>query len=581
MILENREHCRFFRPQFIEKLNFKTTMKRIFELKSLGRISFAMAFCLASVLASAQDPATNEIKAAQQLIYKDKKKAAIEALQNAIKTYPEAAQLYYYLGRAQLLTGDKAGAKASFDKGVTLNGKEPLNYVGLGRILLLEKNAAQAKVQFDKAVSLGKKNVSSINAIAEAYLIDKAYQKDAMAQLQRSKEINEANPETYLLIGDANSLVMGQGGPAASAYERAYETDAKYSPVAEFKLGELFMSTNIQVAEEHYQKSVTADPGFAESQRELGELYYKKKDGVKAAKHYKAYLDLTDSPQPDDRFKYAFFLFMARDYDTANKEFEEQAKKPDVTSLVLKFYAQSLLKSGNLAKCQEIYERYLKHPDTKVDADDFVNYSDLLKKQGKDSLAMNALEKSISIEPNQPEILQTLIKYYFDKKKYPEAERVCRISIKTRKTPSTNDYFNLGRSLIAQKKYPQADSAFAKVIELKPEIVLGYLWAARSKGAQDGDLSDPKAKIEWLAKPYYEKVVEVGETDKDKNKGDLIQAYQYLAGHYLFSQNNIKAKEYLKKILELDPENADAKQAIKDIDAPPQQRAKPKAKTGK
>src|SRR5258706_1720255 len=556
-------------------------MKNLFELmKSHGKVGLTIAFGLITILSSAQDTdikaAQDKIKAAQELYSKDRKKAAIEELQKAITTYPAVAKVYYYLGHTQLLIGDKAAAKASFDKGVATDPKEPLNYVGQGHILMLAKNVAQAKLSFEKAISLGKKNIASFNAIAEAYLVDKNYQKDALAMLERAKGIDENNAQTYLLIGDAHAPVMGQGGMSASAYERAGELDNKLA-IAEFKLGELFMNTNMPVAEKHYKKAVAIDQSFAEAHRELGELYYKKKDGVNAAKHYKAYLELTDSPDKDDRFRYAFFLFMAKDFDNANKEFDEQMKKPDVSSLVLKFYAQSLLKSGNLAKCQEVYEKYLKHPDTKVDADDYNNYSDLLKKQGKDSLAMNALEKSVSIDQNQNDNLQTLIKYYFDKKNYAQCERVCRLSVKVRKTPNPNDYFNLGRSLYFQQMYVNADSVIAKLNEIQPKFVLGFLWAARSKGAQDGDFNDPKAKIEWLAKPPYEKVIEVGEVDKEKNKKEMMEAYRYLVGYNLAKQDFPKGKDLLNKILELDPENVDAKTTIKELNNPqPQQKTKPK-----
>ncbi|HTH55096.1 MAG TPA: tetratricopeptide repeat protein [Cyclobacteriaceae bacterium] len=551
-------------------------MKRLFELKLIGKIGFVIAFCVSCAFAYAQIPGSAEIKSAQQLINQDKKKGAVEALQKAIPANPEAFNLYYYLGRAQLIAGDKAGAKASFDKGAAAALKEPLNYVGQGRMLLMDKKVAEAKALFEKAIGMGKKNTATLNAIAEAYLTDKAYQKEALEMAQRSKSIVDTNPETYLLIGDANAMVMGQGGPAASAYERAYEIDSKCA-TAWYKLGELFMSTSIDQAEKNYNEAVKVDPNFAEAHRELGVLYYKKKDGVNAAKHHKAYLDLTDSPQPDDRFQYAFFLFMAKDFDNANKEFEELAKKPDVSSLVLKFYAQSLLQSKNLPKCQEVYEKYLKHPDTKVDADDYNNYSKLLTQQGKDSLAMNALEMSVSIDQNQNDNLQALIKYYFEKKKYDQCERVCRISIKVRKTPNPNDYFNMGRAQHYQKKYTSADSTWAKLNELQPKFVQGFAWAARTKNSQDGDFSDQKAKIEWLAKPSYEKVIEVGQEDKEKNKKELIEAYRYLVGYYLSKQDFPKGKEMLAKILEVDPENDEVKKTIKELNNPqPQQKPKPK-----
>ncbi|MBS1682487.1 MAG: tetratricopeptide repeat protein [Bacteroidetes bacterium] len=550
-------------------------MKRVIVLmQQLCKVGIATAFCLTFTIVVAQDA---ELKTAHQQINKDKKKLAVETLKKAVSTYPDAANLYYYLGKAQLLNGDRAGAKASFDKGVAIDHKVALNFVGQGYILLLEKNVAGAKEKFDEAIHLGKKDVTTLNAIAEAYLSDKAYQKDAMALLQRSKSLKPENAETQILLGDA-FLLENNGGSCASAYENACYMDPS-NPIPWYKLGELFMrSKNVPVVEEKLLKTISIEPDYALAHRELGEMYYLKKDGANAVKHYKKYLDLTDSPAKDDRFKLAFFYFMAKEYDNANKEFESLRKKPDVSSTTLKFAAQSQLKSGNLAESEKIFEEYLKHPDTKVDADDYANLGELRQQQGKDSLAAVAYEKSISLDRSQNEILQLLIKHYFEQKNYNNAERVCRISIKERKTPSTNDYFNLGRSLIAQKKYNQADSAFAKVIELQPKITLGYLWAARAKTAQDGDLrEDPNAKMEWLAKPYYEELIKVGEPNKDKYKSDLITAYQYMAGYHLFKQENQQGKEFLNKILELDPENADAKQALKEINTPPQSQ-KPRRK---
>jgi len=545
----------------------------------IGKLVLTSALIVLVGVAMAQDTeikVTAEIKAAQDLINKDKKKAAVELLQKATATYPTAANLYFYLGNAQLQNGDQSGAKASYDKGVAANPKEPLNYVGQGRLLILEKKGAQAKPLFDKALGFGKKNTTTINAIAEAYLSDKdkTYQKDAMTLLQRSKDLKEDNFTTQILLGDGY-FNDKMGGPCATAYERAAEIDPK-SGIPGFKLAYLFSGANdLEQVEKNLKQSITSDPEFALSHRELGELYYKKKDGANAVKHYKTYLDLSDNPDKDGRFKYAFFLFLAKEYDKANKEFEELSKKSDVSATTLKFYAQSLLKARKLAESQEIFEKYMKHSQTKVEADDMSNYGDLLQAQGKDSLAANAYEQSLNLDTNQPDIIKTLTDYYFSKvKKYNQAERICRKAIKIRKTPQTVDYFTLGRSLYIQKKYIQADSAFAKVIELQPKATFGYNWAARSKHAQDEELKDA------LAKPYYEKVIEFGSAAPDKNKNDLIAAYQYLGSYYLTKSDNKTAKENYEKALALGPEGAaleSINEAIKFINTPPQQQ-RPKKK---
>lgn len=535
----------------------------------------AMALLFLSATAIYAQDADTEIKNARKLLDQDKRKSAVAALQKAITTYPEAAQLYYYLGHAQILNNDLAGAKASFEKGTTVDPKEPLNYVGLGHLLILKKNVAEAKVEFEKAIKLGKKNIASFNAIAEAYLTDKAYEKEAMPLLQRAKELKTDNnaelAHTYVLLGDAYRYEMN-GGSAASSYEHASELNPT-SGLPWFKLGELFVPSDITISEEKYLSAVKTDPNFAFAHRELGELYYKKKDGVKAAKHYETYLNLTDSPDKDDRFKFAFFLFSAKDYARANKEFEALSKKSDVSSKTLKYYAQSQLRAGDLSESQRVFELYMKHPDTKVDDDDYNAYAELLNKQGKDSLAIIALEKGIEINPNQPDVLKDLIDYYSKGKKNDQVERVCRIAIKTRKQPYAQDYLTLGKALYYQDKYVSADSAFAQLMELQPKYVPGFTWAARSKQEQDKELKDA------LAKPYYEKVIEIGEADKERSKNDLVSAYQYMGSYSLTKSDFKTGKEYFEKALELKPDDENSKKAVKTIeDLQRQAAAKPKKK---
>jgi len=556
--LENPVHCIFFKAE-VQLLNTLRLMKKFLALRlRLSQAGLCLGLWAVGVGAFAQDA---EIKKSESLINEDKKLQAVDVLQKAVAQYPQAANLYYYLGHSQLLTGDQAGAKNSFDKGVETNPKEPLNYVGLGRILLLEKKVDQAKPLFDKALSLGKKSVVNLQAIAEAEILDKTLSKNAFTLLQKAKELEPNNSRTYLLLSDYY-LSENNGGATASAQEDAAAIDPSNAKPW-FKHAMLFKrSKNMAVVEEDLNKALKIDPNFALAHKELGELYYLKKDGVNAAKHYKSYLDLTDSPEKDDRFRYAFFLFMAKDYAGANQEFKNLSQKSDVSSTTLKFYAQSLLKQGDLAGSQKVFEQYMSNPQTKLEADDYSNYAELLQQQHKDSLAAIAFHQSLAMDKDQPEILQTLMDYYFKSKKYDQCASVSREAIKIRKKPYANDYFVLGRALYLSKKYTQSDSAFAKLIELQPKLTLGYLWAARSKTEQDEELKD------GLAKPYYEKIIEIASATPDKNKNELIAAYQYMGSYHLIKQENQIAKGYWEKVLALNPDDENAKEAMKLINNP-------------
>jgi tetratricopeptide (TPR) repeat protein len=549
-------------------------MKKTLDLmKLIGKVGISAAFLLVFMNVNAQNP---EIDNAEHLFDEDKKKKAIELLQKAATTAAEPAQLYFHLGHAQLLVGDKAAAKASFDNGIKANPKEPLNYVGLGHLLILDKKAAEAKPLFDKALGFGKKNIATLHAIAEAEMQDKTTSKDALALLQKAKELNPNDAKTFLLLGDYY-LNENQGGSSASAYEDAATLDTKNSARPYYNIALLYMrSRNVPLVEEHLLKALSVDPNFALAHKELGELYYLKKDGTKAAKYYKSYLDLTDSPEDNYQFIYAHYLFMAKDFAKANELFKALSTKPDVTPTTLRFYVRSLEEAGNHSEAQKIFEQYLTSKKDSVKASDYLIYAPILKAQGKDSLWANALQKSIELDKNQPSTLETLVDYYFAKKKlwaYVKASELSRALIKLRKVSNPKDYYTFGRALYLSKNFPSADSAFAKLIELQPKITLPYVWAARSKMAQDEELKDA------LAKPFYEKIIEIGELDKDKNKNDLIAAYQYMGSYHLTKSENQIAKGYFEKALAMNPENEEVKksimEAIKHINTPvPQQKPK-------
>ncbi|MBS1490818.1 MAG: tetratricopeptide repeat protein [Bacteroidetes bacterium] len=536
---------------------------------TLGSLVFIHVFCFSQ-------EQNAEIKNAQRLVNHGKIKGAIEVLQKAITTNPDATELYYYLGETQLLAGDQKAASASFDKGAQVDPKEPLNIAGQGHILILSKKVAEAKPLLDKALSMGKKNVAVLQAIAKAKMEDKATRKEALALLEKAKGINPDNPQTHLLLGEYY-ILENNGGSAVSSFERAGETDSK-NGAPWYHVGMVYLrAKQVPVAEENLKKAIEADPEFALAHKKLAELYYLKKDGVNAAKHHKIYLDLTDSPEKDDLFQYAFFLFMAKDYADANATFKQLSKQPDVTPQTLRFYAKSLTEAGELAEAQKVFEHYMTTRKDSLKAVDYLNYASLLQKQGEDSLWANALEKSVLVDNNQMNVYENLVSYYFKKRRFAECAKACKGLIKTRKYPNPNDYFTMGRSFIASRQYQQADSAFAKVIELKPNFLSAYSWAAKSKIAQDGDFNDKNSKYEWLAKPIYDKLVEMGEPDKANNKKELSEAYEYQVGYFMSKQEYPKAKEVLKKILELNPDDVKVKETLKELEQPsPQHKHKKK-----
>jgi tetratricopeptide (TPR) repeat protein len=154
--------------------------------------------------------------------------------------------------------------------------------------------------------------------------------------------------------------------------------------------------------------------------------------------------------------------------------------------------------------------------------------------------------------------------------------------------PDPTIYFNIGRNyyvlgtdtLLTQEvrlaALYHADSTFKKITELAPTSFLGYFWLARTNS-----MIDPEA-TQGLAKPYYEKVIEVVLDQAERYKTQLTESYRYLGYYYymqaeaLIKKNNknilnkaeeelLTAQSFFSKGLELSPEDPITKAAIEGI----------------
>ena len=71
---------------------------------------------------------------------------------------------------------------------------------------------------------------------------------------------------------------------------------------------------------------------------------------------------------------------------------------------------------------------------------------------------------------------------------------------------------------------------------------MGYFWRARVNA-----ILDPNTEL-GLAKPYYEKVVEILEkTNTAERKKEMIEAYQYLGYYYYLKEDMTNSLIYFNK----------------------------------
>jgi tetratricopeptide (TPR) repeat protein len=547
--------------------------------KQAGRSSkskthrFIITMLLLSVISLTTYGQSPEVRKAYRLIDIEQPSKGMAALEQLVSADPNNSNNLYYLGLAQLRMGDKDKALANFEKGIAANEKDGLNYAGKGHVRLVEKNPTDAKVQMDQALKVSKsKDAQVLKAVATGYLTDTKYLLDAINTINKALTINNGDPDLHILLGDALLLQNKQNaGPTVSAYEKAARADAKMAK-PHYKVGKIYQqarSNDIAIAS--FEKAIEVDAEYAPAYKELGQVAYTNKEAAKAVQMYEKYLALSETPG-DAKFQYAFFLFMAKDYQKANAIFKEVTTNPNVSPVALRYYAYSLTEQAKdgkdttkSAEAEAAFAKYFQRAkQEEIQATDYAYYGKLLieKKPSEDSLANEYFAKSLELDSAQADVLQMHGDTYLKRLKFDKAVEAYEQLISIRTQPLSQDLWSVGRAYYYNEEFHKADTAFTKLAERQPNMTIGYAWAAKARQQIDstGALG--------LANPMFEKVIEKGVTNPEKYKKDLIDAYEYLGSYYInIKEDAVKAVDYYKKILELDPNHADAQKVLKAIKA--------------
>jgi len=522
---------------------------------SFSKFGFAMLILFvanAARVVAQEVSSAGEVKAALRFIDIEKPTKAIESLKTLVNKYPTDATVFYALGYAYIKKGELDQASAEFDKGIKLNDKEPINYVGKGYVSLLKNNQADSKLNFDKAQALAKKNAAVLNGIAEAYLSNKQLAGGALDLLLKSKSINAKDPATLILLGDAY-LQANDGGKSVSSYEDAALADPKNGK-PHYKIGTVYnRSKNTTAAISAFEKAISVDPEYAPAFRELGEIYYGKSEGEKAVKAQESYLSIIENPEPG-KVQLFFYLFMAKNYSKATEVFNQISSSPNLLPIAWKFDALLEKELNNFDKAIMAFEKYFSLAKTEeIQASDYFNYAECLTKAKKDSLSIIAYDNSLKLDSTQIKALQQKADAEMKLKKYPDAIKTLIKLMSKRTQPMSIDHYTIGKAYLANNQLVEADTMFSRLIRLQPTMPIGYVMEAKVKSIQD-----PEQKA-GLAKPYYEKVIELGEAKPDRNKADLLQAYNYLATYsYNIEHDIAKTKMYYEKIIALNPADTGA-----------------------
>lgn len=476
----------------------------------------------------------------------------------------DQAEALYYLGEIAYDTNKISEALTYYQKGWNASPDYAYNKIGEGKVLLkTDKSAAQKA--FDTAIKVNKKDPPVYVAIAKAYLIN-GMEAEAQAALDNAKKQNINDPSIYLYEGDW-LISKDKPGDAAGRYEQAIHFDPACKE-AYIKYADVYQGVTPALSIEMLRKVIANYPDYLPAYYKLGNIYSLQGNYSQAIAAYKTYM--TEGVYSiDNLIHYASALFFNKQYAEAEKAINKGQATDPGNFLLKRLAIYNDYETKAYEKGLEEVKTFFNDPDAKYIWQDYLYYGRLLNKAKQYDKAAEALQKAIKENPSHSEIYKDLAEVYSNSENNTEAITAYRQYIEAMgESAEAADYYQLGKyyytaaskdSTISKNYLSKADSLFAIVKERVPDSHLGSLWQARTQA-----LSDPETE-QGLAKPYYESCIPILEKNKDKYRNELIECYRYLGYYHYLKQDMENSKNYWNKIITIDPSNATAQEALKNI----------------
>ena len=526
----------------------------------------------------------------KKFYYYKRYKSAKDVFDKVLAANPNNIDAIYWDGQTLLAMKDSVAARDLYSKALQTNGNAPMLLAGMGGVELRFGKAQDARAHFDMALQLTKeRDVPVFNAVAqnniEATQGDLQYALEKLNAATNVKHFND--PETYVLMGDAYRRLI-DGGNAVQAYQKALTMDPNLAE-AEYQIAKIYLTQNNKdYFLPDFEKAVQMDPAYAPAWYELFYYYYNHwspENIPKATDALNKYIANSD-PGPDVDLTQTDFLIVTGKFADAKAKAQAiiSAAGDKVNPDFYKKVAYCCDTLGDPSCAQQNIATYFAKQDTaKVIPLDYVLRA-MIEGKSTDSATREkafadyglAIQKDTLAENKAKYLAQAtdLANKMNDKKALASIARIVYMGIKD---PTNSDLYKWGMANYQAELYQTSDSIFCGIYEAKyPDEIYGYLWCARSKRGEDDSVGsqgiavDAEVKLAEFGRAKDSIARAAGTKDSTLYKRYIIENYELLAFYY----NNIKkdreqAVVWLQKVLEVDPENADARKYITMLTAKP------------
>lgn len=489
------------------------------------------------------------------------------------KATPGDQDILLTLGNAYLAKGDNAKAAETFKAAYDAKPEGPLAYVALARTALLQNNSAETDNQLKKASKNARKDMVALRQIGETYLFyvspgsKKPNFTRAEELLKAAVDVNGKDFATLMSLAYTYKEIPN-GGLAAQYYEYAEAIEPK-NPLPKLMIAKVYKAAKVPDKPViYFDKAIAVQPNYTPALRGKAEHLYFARKWEDAAKAYKELVGKGAEVTIEDEMQLANTLYITHDCKGTSELVEKILAKDGSKNYLRRLQAYCDYENGDYVRGLQILNDYFKivTPEKMLPSDFEYHANLLLKTKGDTSMAMVDYQKAIDMDSSggRWHLYRDIADLQYARKDQCGAAISYKIYLDSLPATDANyaSYlYKLGLSQYYCKtdslRYVNAEQTFVKITVARPTALIGWFWSARSAEMQDPTqeeiTADPTLATKYgKARTYYEKYIELAGVDKEKNKKDLLRAYQYLAYTYFVAKEETLFRAIIPKWLELE-----------------------------
>jgi tetratricopeptide (TPR) repeat protein len=548
---------------------------------------FIGAFGLTSVHAQTQN---KTIKQAINLIELGNPEEAIDLMNGVISAQPKNYEALATLAIAQLAMGNVSGAEKNVEIAYDLERKNILVRNARGLLFGKQRKKEDALKEFNQAIKYDDKEVFSYVNLSRYFLTLDSL-KSAEITLYKAQGVAPNDVRPYLGLAE-----LYEKQRVTDLAIKQYEDAKKLNPNDVTVLAKLarlyFRARKYTESANEWIKLTRIDSTYAQAYYEIGNLFLMGEQCQRAIPYSEKFLTF----KPEDikgNWLLARALVECNQYAKALPYLEIAAKNDSLRPLTELFRARAYFASRDFAKANNIFTdaKYLDPNDMYYYGISLISAGDTLG--GLEKWKASLVGDTIRTDINKQKLRDQIIGMYRAIKK---DERAADYQVKVaEETKNTEDYIKAGQLYTSAGKSDEASDAFNKALAINPASVNAMIGLADLIVKDEKKMTDASQMLEKASASVrsledkesvgngYARLGVAFTTQKNFQKAlePLTTSLKYLTAksQYFCTVNLLiasaqiqlkqmdKARDPLKKVLEVCPNNKDAKELQKYLDS--------------